>query len=153
MASGPGCGPPGGSGSSAGGGRRVASVSPSDVSGPRVDRRFRRPDRVRLHREYDRVYQKGRRAAGRFVLLYAVPNGLDRTRLGITAGRRVGGAVRRNRLKRWVRETFRLHRAEFPPGCDVVVQVRPEASNAAHDALASDIRAAAGRLDPQGARG
>jgi ribonuclease P protein component len=115
-----------------------------------VDHRFRRADRVRLHREYDRVYQKGRRAAGRFILLYAVTNELDRTRLGITAGRRVGGAVRRNRLKRWVRETFRLHRAEFPPGCDVVVQVRPASSTATHAALAADIRAVAERLTHKG---
>ena len=150
MASVPGCGLPGGGGSSASGGRRDASVSPSDVPGPGVDRRFRRADRVRLHREYDRIYQQGRRAAARLVLLHAVANGLERARLGITVGRRVGPAVRRNRLKRWVRETFRLHRADLPPGFDLVVQLRPEAATASHAEIEREILTEVARLPRRG---
>jgi len=46
------------------------------------------------------------------------------TRIGVTASRKVGGAVQRNRVKRWVREYFRLNRTELQPGSDIVVIVR-----------------------------
>lgn len=45
----------------------------------------------------------------------------EHARLGITVSRQVGGAVRRNRLKRLVREAFRLRRDLFPPRSDIVV--------------------------------
>ena len=142
----PGCGPLQGDGSSPGGDGRGARVSPPDAPGTRVDRRFRRADRVRLHREFDHVYQRGRRVAGRYALLHAVPNGLGRPRLGTTVGRRVGGAVVRNRVKRWIRETFRLHKAVFPPGHDVVIQARAGAAGATHEELEREILALAARF-------
>ena len=52
------------------------------------------------------------------------PGATSETRLGITASRKVGGAVERNRAKRLVREFFRLHRAKLQPGSDIVVIVR-----------------------------
>jgi ribonuclease P protein component len=100
---------------------------------------------VRLHREFDHVYQQGRRVAGRYVLLHAVPNDLGRPRLGTTVGRRVGGAVVRNRVKRWIRETFRLNKAAFPPEHDVVIQARAGAADATHEALEREILALAAR--------
>ena len=48
----------------------------------------------------------------------------DEIRLGITASRKVGGSVERNRAKRLVREFFRLHRVKLQPGSDIVVIVR-----------------------------
>lgn len=53
--------------------------------------------------------------------LFALPNGLEESRIGITVTRKVGGAVLRNRVKRWFREIFRNHRAELVPPLDVVV--------------------------------
>jgi ribonuclease P protein component len=50
------------------------------------------------------------------------------SRLGISVHRKVGNAVRRNRIKRIVRETFRLHREIFPQSSDIVFTVRPEFS-------------------------
>lgn len=50
------------------------------------------------------------------------------SRLGISVPRKVGNAVRRNRIKRIIRETFRLHREMFPQSSDIIVTVRPEFS-------------------------
>lgn len=47
-------------------------------------------------------------------------------RLGISVHRKIGDAVRRNRIKRLIREVFRLNRELFPSSCDIVFAVRPE---------------------------
>ena len=76
--------------------------------------RLRKPDFVR-------VTQAGRRRGSRFFLVYGLDRGdLDPARLGITVTRKVGNAVRRNRIKRLVREWFR-QRSESMTGLDVVV--------------------------------
>jgi ribonuclease P protein component len=58
---------------------------------------------------------------------YAVPNDRGRLHLGIIIGRKVGTAARRNRIKRLLREAFRVHQHDLPDGAgyDVVIAVRP----------------------------
>jgi ribonuclease P protein component len=56
---------------------------------------------------------------------YALPNELGHARLGISIGRRVGTAPRRNRIKRLLRESFRLMQHDLPRGYDLVIVVRP----------------------------
>jgi ribonuclease P protein component len=59
------------------------------------------------------------------LVMYSLPNELGHLRMGISISRRVGIAPRRNRIKRLLRESFRLHRSELPRGYDLVVVVRP----------------------------
>lgn len=99
--------------------------------------RFTRSDRLRISRDFQRVSRQGRRLASRdFVVLVAVsrasasgaPGGTEPTRrLGITASRKVGNAVTRNRVKRGVREWFRRSRGRMRADTDVVVIARGEA--------------------------
>ncbi|WP_418849628.1 ribonuclease P protein component, partial [Ruminococcus sp.] len=63
---------------------------------------------------------KGRFCADSFVAAYFYPNGSPYNRLGITAGKKQGCAVTRNRIKRIVRAAYRLNEAEFPLGYDIV---------------------------------
>lgn len=58
------------------------------------------------------------------MVVFVAPNGLGHARLGLSVGRRVGGAVRRHRVKRLLREAFRLEMAQLPAGYDLVVNVR-----------------------------
>jgi len=90
-------------------------------------RRLTFPRRMRLghRRDFARAYAgQVRRAAGP-LLVFAAPNDLAHPRLGLSVSRRVGTAVRRNLIKRRLREAFRLQQDELPAGYDLVVVVRP----------------------------
>jgi ribonuclease P protein component len=67
------------------------------------------------------VYAARARAGDGRLVAYVRPNGLDVTRLGVSVGKRCGGSVRRNRIKRLLREAFRQARGAVPPGYDVVL--------------------------------
>lgn len=85
-------------------------------------------DRLRRRRDYLRAYRTGRRRGGRFATLFYVPNDVGTARLGITASRKVGKSVVRQRLKRRVREIYRRwdRRSDLPP-LDLVVNLKPTA--------------------------
>lgn len=86
-----------------------------------------RAHRLRLRRDFERVFAARRCRHAGPLRIHAVPNGLDHPRLGLSVSRRVGKATVRNRVKRMLREAYRLSRHELPPGIDMVVVVRPHA--------------------------
>jgi ribonuclease P protein component len=94
----------------------------------------RGPKRRRLSRsaEFERVYRQGRSKGNRFLVLYAFSRESDPAhpaegpRLGLSVGRRVGGAVDRTRVKRALREAFWEEARRLPDGSDYVVVARPE---------------------------
>lgn len=91
---------------------------------PRTDLAMER--RVRLRRTGDvrRVYDEGRSWAHPLLVLVARPNGLDLCRVGVTASRRVGSAVARNRAKRLLREAACHLYPQFGSGWDVMLIAR-----------------------------
>jgi ribonuclease P protein component len=77
--------------------------------------------RLKKRREFKRVQGRGKKIWGRRFIYTISPGATQKTRLGITVSRKVGNAVKRNRIKRWVREVFRTHPHLFPDVVDVVV--------------------------------
>ena len=88
-------------------------------------------ERIRSSRDYRNVYRRGRRLHGDVAVLHVRANDAGRPRLGLTASRRVGGAVVRNRLRRRVREHYRQQvRRDLLPAVDMVVHLKPGAAAA-----------------------
>jgi ribonuclease P protein component len=84
--------------------------------------RFRAVDRLRKQAEFDRVYAERLYAADSVLIVNGAASGLAHARLGLSVGRTVGGAVRRNRWKRLIREAFRLSREQIPAGFDFIAR-------------------------------
>jgi ribonuclease P protein component len=99
------------------------------------------PKTLRLLRraEFRRVYDEGQRRSAPLCSVFYKSNGLAQTRLGITTPRAVGNAVVRNRVKRRLREVFRLHRAAIPLGWDIVLNPRGTAASAPFAQLVKDV--------------
>ena len=86
---------------------------------------FPKTFRLLRRREFRRVYDEGQRRSASLCTVFFRSNGLPYTRLGITTPVRVGNSVVRNRLKRRVREVFRLNRSKLTSGWDILVNPRP----------------------------
>lgn len=84
---------------------------------------------------FRRLYHRGNSSANRYLVFYCRPNGSKQSRLGFTVSTKLGHAVVRNRVRRRLREIYRLHEAEFKPGVDLVVVARSASVDAEFSAL------------------
>lgn len=89
---------------------------------------FKKADRILKRREFLELSKFGRRIQNEHFIAYFSPGQYNRSRLGVTVTKKVGGAVTRNKLKRFVREFFRLNRYKLSGKWDINIIAKKEAA-------------------------
>ena len=97
--------------------------------------------------EFRRLYDKGRSAATHTLVLYSRRTKNPGNRVGFTVSTRRGNAVVRNRIRRRLREIYRLHEDRLRPGTELVIVARGRSVNAAYAELERDFLAGCRKLD------
>ena len=106
---------------------------------------------MKLNHIFQRLYRTNGQANG-YLVLYARKNRTNANRVGITVSKKLGHAVVRNRVRRRLREIYRLNESRFQPGWDIVVVARTKAVHAEFSKLQEgylDLARKAGILIPE----
>ena len=101
---------------------------------------------LKKNHEFRRLYAKGRSTVTPTLVVYSRRNNSGGNRVGFTVTTRLGHAVVRNRIRRRLREIYRLHREELRPGTDMVVVARGRSVGAAYRELERDFLAGCRKL-------
>ena len=83
---------------------------------------------LKKNTQFQTVYSNGKSYGNKLFVMYVLKNGTEGNRLGISVSKKVGNSVIRHRVKRLVRENYRLHEKMFNSGLDIVVIARPGAA-------------------------
>ncbi|HPU41924.1 MAG TPA: ribonuclease P protein component [Acetivibrio clariflavus] len=79
---------------------------------------------IKKNKDFIRLYKKGKFFVAKYLVLYALSNNSNVNRLGITASKKFGKSVKRNRIKRLIRESYRHFESQLKQGFDLVVVAR-----------------------------
>ena len=94
---------------------------------------------LKQNHEFRRLYSKGRNAASPYFAVYCRRTGRPYSRLGLTTGVKLGNAVKRNRVRRRMRELYRTNESKLRPGYDIVMVARTRAIFARYSDLESSV--------------
>lgn len=101
---------------------------------------------LKRNSDFQRLYRKGKSAVRRTMVVYSAGGIKDKIRLGITASKKIGGAVLRNRAKRRIRELFRNAQVSIIPGKDVCIVARSAIISADAARVKKDFESAVSEL-------
>ena len=79
---------------------------------------------LKKNHEFRKLYSKGKSAVSHCAVVYCRRNGRSGNRIGITVSAKIGGAVQRNRIRRRLKEIYRLNEEKLAPGHDIVIVAR-----------------------------
>lgn len=94
---------------------------------------------LKSNRDFLKTYKTGKSFANRYLVMYVVENGLEINRLGISVSKKVGNSVIRHRVKRLIKESYRLHEAMFNSGLDIVIASRSSAKDISYKEMESAV--------------
>ena len=101
---------------------------------------------LKKNSDFRRLYAKGKSVVTPYMVLYCRRNSLGVNRLGYTVSTKLGHAVVRNRVRRRLREIYRLNARKFKPGYDIVVVARSRSVGAPYQKLEAGFLNACGKL-------
>ena len=96
---------------------------------------MKRATTVKENYEFRRIYAKGKSGVSPYLVVYCRPNRRNNNRLGVTVSAKLGHAVVRNRVRRRLREIFRLSQSEMKQGYDIIIVARSRAVTATYQEL------------------
>jgi len=95
---------------------------------------------LKRNNDFRRLYNKGKSAASKYAVVYYRLNGRKSSnRLGITVSTKLGGAVQRNRIRRRLKEIYRLNESRIASGYDIVIVARMASRPASYKELESSV--------------
>src|SRR5258706_12788803 len=103
-----------------------------------VSEQFPKASRVLKRGDFRQAYDNGRKFQARYFTAFVLTNADKQSRLGITATRKMGNSVARNRARRLMREVFRKNKRLVPSGIDIIINVKSALSEARYQDLESD---------------
>ena len=77
-----------------------------------------------MNRDFQRIYRRGKQAVYNGLVVYVMPTKRGKPRMGITAGGKIGNAVKRNRAKRVIRAAFSCFEQQIDKSCDIILVAR-----------------------------
>ena len=89
------------------------------------------------NRQFQFVYDYGRSYANKYLVMFVMDNNTETSRLGISVSKKVGNSVIRHRVKRLIKESYRLHEEMFNSGLDIVVIARNTAKDISYHEVES----------------
>ena len=95
---------------------------------------------LKKNSDFVAVYHSGKSYANKYLIMYAMKNGTDSVRIGISVSKKVGNSVVRHRVTRLLRESFRLNREHMDSGLDIIVVARAAAKDSDHKKMESAYR-------------
>jgi ribonuclease P protein component len=102
---------------------------------------------LKSNRDFQRLYRRGKSAVSPTLVVYCRKNRLGYNRLGLTASTKVGHAVVRNKVRRRIREAYRIHETLFRQGWDIIVVARVRAGTSRYCYLEKDLLKTAQKLE------
>ncbi|MGI6086183.1 MAG: ribonuclease P protein component [Acetivibrionales bacterium] len=101
---------------------------------------MKKPPVLTKNGEFKRVYSRGKYAATDFLVIYCLNNKTETTRIGITASKKVGNSVRRNRMRRLIKENIRILYGQLAKGFDIVIVARKNNNTANLGIIGTELR-------------
>lgn len=92
---------------------------------------------LQKNKEFQRVYDFGKSYANKYLVMFVMPNGSERNRLGISVSKKVGNSVIRHQVKRRIKESYRLQEDKFISGIDIVIIARASAKDISYNQIES----------------
>jgi len=91
-----------------------------------MDETFGPPERIRKQKDFLHLYKKGKRYRGKYFTLVYLSSALSFSRMAVVVSKKVGNAVKRNKIKRWIRTLFRRNKHMLKYPFDIIIIAKKE---------------------------
>ena len=96
---------------------------------------MKRSQSLKKNADFQKIYKSGNSFVNKYLVMYVKENGLELNRIGISVSKKVGNSVVRHRLKRLIKESYRLHEDMFNSSLDVVIIARAAAKDKSYEEI------------------